>query len=54
MNIQVVKPKPPKIMDVRRPQRSEKMRPGMVAVKMRIADTPDARKDAWEEARPAC
>ena len=54
INMQVVRPKPPKMVDVRRPQRSERMRAGMVAVKMRIAETPDARKEDWEDARPAC
>ena len=42
------------MVEVRRPQRSERRNAGMVARKMRSAETPDARKEACELPRPAC
>ena len=41
-------------MDARRPHLSANKKAGMEARKKRIADTPDAKNDAFEDERPAC
>ena len=42
------------MVDALRPQRSTKMTARMVKAKIQIAETPEARKVASEEFRPAC
>ena len=53
INIQPDKPMPPVIIELLRPQRSAKMKAGTDTANMRIAETPDARKEAVPLARPA-
>ena len=50
----MLNPRPPNIVLGRRPRLSEKRSAGIVTLKITIADTPEARKDAFEDARPAC
>ena len=54
MNIQDDKPIPPVITEALRPQLSAKMKAGTDTANMRIAETPDARKEAVPLERPAC
>lgn len=45
---------PPRIVDVLRPHLSVYSVAGMVTAKITRADTPEARKEASPDARPAC
>lgn len=45
---------PPPITDFRRPTTSEKSVAGIVAPRIASAETPEARKDAVWDDRPAC
>jgi hypothetical protein len=42
------------MVEARRPHLSEKRKAGIVETKMRMAEMPEARKEAWEEEMPAC
>lgn len=44
---------PPVMIEVLRPQLSAKMKAGIDTIKMRIAETPDARKEAVPLDKPA-
>jgi hypothetical protein len=44
---------PPTTVDVRRPHLSARRKAGIVTIRMRSADTPDARKEAVLLVRPA-
>lgn len=53
-SMQPERTKPPEMADVLRPHLSANMKAGMDTASMRIADTPDAKKDAVEDDNPAC
>ena len=53
INIQLDRPMPPVMTDVLRPQLSAKMKAGTDIANIRIAETPDARKEAVPLDRPA-
>ena len=53
MNIQPDRPIPPVMIEVLRPQLSANMKAGTDTANMRIAETPDARKEAVPLDRPA-
>ncbi len=53
INIQPDRPMPPVMIEVLRPQLSAKTKAGMDTANMRIAETPDARKEAVLLDRPA-
>lgn len=45
---------PPVMADVRLPHLSASMNPGMETANMRMDETPEAKKDALSEDKPAC
>ena len=51
--MQPVRRKPPTRTTERRAKRSAKMRAGMLIASMRIADSPEAKKEAVVAGRPA-
>ncbi len=53
INIQPDRPTPPVMIEVLRPQLSAKMKAGTDTANMRIAETPDARKEDVLLERPA-
>lgn len=53
VNMQVERTRPPVITEVRRPQVSARRRAEMEIRSMRIAETPEARKDEVPEGIPA-
>jgi hypothetical protein len=53
MSMQLDRPRPPDMADVRRLHLSAKRKAGTEMASMRIAERPDARKDTWLPGRPA-
>ena len=54
INIQLDRPMPPVMTEVLRPQLSAKINAGTDIANIRMAETPDARKEAVPLDRPAC
>ena len=52
--MQLERPMPPVMAEVRRPHLSAKRKAGMEMASMRMAERPEARKEAVASGRPAC